>query len=420
MICVSCSTLIVTVSSKNQVIEMKIAVLTSGILPVPSVEGGAVEKLVDFFLQYNEEVAHHDITVFSIDRRHHASRSLSSHTFVHYRFLEVSSFFTHTKRWLSKYLFPKGYYDYRINYYERWALRQIAGEEFDIVLIENRPGFAINLRPLTKALIVSHLHNDLLNSSTHRCKEIVEATDRYLCVSNFIADRVKTATGESAWVKTVYNGIDTKHFNTKVPHPSVTRKTLKLHEDDFVVVFFGRITPEKGVKELLEAMLLLKQPYPKIKLLLIGSAFYGANETTTPFIRSLLPLIQQLGDNVVTTGFVHNTLLPQYLHLSDVAVVPSVWEEPSGLVITEAQAAGLPVITTRCGGIPEILGQGGIALEVDEQFVSRLSETILQLYLHLEQRQQYLISYPTHLSYYDKHRFAQEMTETLESWNDRQ
>ena len=83
MICVSCSTLIVTVSSKNQVIEMKIAVLTSGILPVPSVEGGAVEKLVDFFLQYNEEVAHHDITVFSIDRRHHASRSLSSHTFVH-------------------------------------------------------------------------------------------------------------------------------------------------------------------------------------------------------------------------------------------------------------------------------------------------------------------------------------------------
>ena len=45
---------------------MKIAVLTSGILPVPAVQGGAVENLVDFYLEYNEKHRLHDITVYSV------------------------------------------------------------------------------------------------------------------------------------------------------------------------------------------------------------------------------------------------------------------------------------------------------------------------------------------------------------------
>lgn len=43
---------------------MKIAILTSGILPVPAVQGGAVENLIDFYLDYNERNNLHDITVF--------------------------------------------------------------------------------------------------------------------------------------------------------------------------------------------------------------------------------------------------------------------------------------------------------------------------------------------------------------------
>ena len=45
---------------------MKIAILTSGILPVPAVQGGAAENLIDFYLAYNEEHQLHDITVFSV------------------------------------------------------------------------------------------------------------------------------------------------------------------------------------------------------------------------------------------------------------------------------------------------------------------------------------------------------------------
>ena len=45
---------------------MKIAVLTSGILPVPAVQGGAVENFLDYFLEYNSVHHLHDITVYSV------------------------------------------------------------------------------------------------------------------------------------------------------------------------------------------------------------------------------------------------------------------------------------------------------------------------------------------------------------------
>ena len=62
---------------------MKIAVLTSGILPVPAVQGGAVENLVDFYLEYNELHQIHDITVYSVwhpdVKKHFALKSGVNH-----------------------------------------------------------------------------------------------------------------------------------------------------------------------------------------------------------------------------------------------------------------------------------------------------------------------------------------------------
>ena len=44
---------------------MKIAILTCGILPIPAVQGGAVENLIDFYLEYNNQKRLHDITIYS-------------------------------------------------------------------------------------------------------------------------------------------------------------------------------------------------------------------------------------------------------------------------------------------------------------------------------------------------------------------
>ena len=66
--------------------------------------------------------------------------------------------------------------------------------------------------------------------------------------------------------------------------------------------------------------------------------------------------------------------------MADVAVVPSVWEEPFGLTCIEALAAGLPLITTNRGGIPEITSaECCITLSTDDSFVKNLADAILSL-----------------------------------------
>ena len=71
--------------------------------------------------------------------------------------------------------------------------------------------------------------------------------------------------------------------------------------------------------------------------------------------------------------------------LADIAVLPSMWNEPFGLTIVEAMAVGLPLITTRSGGIPEICE--GVATIVERNnVVNNLANAILDLYQDSKKR----------------------------------
>ena len=64
--------------------------------------------------------------------------------------------------------------------------------------------------------------------------------------------------------------------------------------------------------------------------------------------------------------FTDRSAIPDLLRSADVLVVPSRWAEPSGLTVGEGLASGLPVIASRVGGIPEVLGSAGILVEPDD------------------------------------------------------
>lgn len=64
---------------------MRIAILTSGILPVPAVQGGAVENLIDFYLEYNDRHCLHDITIYSVYHPNVVKHPVHTSSVNHYR-----------------------------------------------------------------------------------------------------------------------------------------------------------------------------------------------------------------------------------------------------------------------------------------------------------------------------------------------
>lgn len=362
---------------------MKIAILNSGILPVPAVLGGAVENLTDFYLEYNNRVKLHDITIYSVWDPKVMKHPAQSSCVNHYYYIDTTSFKARIERRIRKFFHSKKeYYNYFIEFYFEKAFSDLKEKRFDYIILENCPGHAYKLSQRGYRNLILHLNNDLLNSESRYHDIIFNSLSLILTCSDYIKERVSTIQACNK-IQTLYNAIDTKIF---LPQKSshVSRKQLGFSKDDFVIVYSGRINQDKGVSELIDAMLRIKKT-SNIKLMIIGGSFFGNTNNEDFFIRSLKEKSKTLEERIVFTGFIPYEDVPYYLHLADIAVLPSMWDEPFGLTIAEALAAGLPLITTRSGGIPEICE--GVAIIVDrEQIVDNLANAILDLYHHPEKR----------------------------------
>ena len=352
---------------------MKIAVLTSGILPVPAVLGGAVENLIDYYLEYNNQHQLHDITVYSIAPPRSASIVNTPNT--HYHYIDTTTWWGRLKRHLYVRTHATGYYNAYIEYFFHQALKDIAKKEYDVIILENRPGYAIPVSKVSKAKIIIHLHNDLLNRDSKDAKEICRVCHKVITVSNYIKGRVETI-GTEIPIETVYNGIDLERFYQATP---IDRKTLGFKEDDFIVVYSGRINPEKGVKELIQAFAKLHD-YPNIKLLIIGSSFYGNNKNNDPFITELQKESKKVTNSITFTGFIPYEQIPSYLAMADTAIIPSMWEDPFPTTVLEAMASGLPIIATNSGGISEEVNDKCAILLDREHIISGISKALIFLY----------------------------------------
>jgi spore coat protein SA len=89
----------------------------------------------------------------------------------------------------------------------------------------------------------------------------------------------------------------------------------------------------------------------------VGGAEFGLGRTRreTPFVREMRRRIEKARGRVVLTGFIPPARIPEAYLLGDIFVGASQIEEGLGMVFLEASAAGLPIIATRRGGIPEIV-----------------------------------------------------------------
>ena len=389
---------------------MKIAILTSGILPVPAVQGGAVENLIDFYLDYNDKNKLHDITIYSVWNPDAVAHLALKSEVNHYIYVKVNTIWAKFKKALYKHSHMNGYYHYSIEYYFEQAFNKIHNRDYDVIIVENRPGFVIKLKKRIPPPCILHLHNDFLNNNSHQASEIFSEYHGIIGVSDYITRRVLEINPKQQKCRTVHNAIDCQRFNQAKP---MQRESYGLSEKDFVIVYSGRLTKEKGILQLIQAIKLL-QIIPNLKLLIIGASTYGKDKRPTSFIRQLEEEAEPIKNDVVFTGYINYSQVPSYLKMANIAVVPSMWEEPFGLTVVEAMAAGLPLITTRSGGIPEICE--GVATIVErEHIVDNLAKAILDLYNHPEKRKQMSTGSIERSKLFDKETYAKNFFAALEN-----
>jgi glycosyltransferase involved in cell wall biosynthesis len=110
----------------------------------------------------------------------------------------------------------------------------------------------------------------------------------------------------------------------------------------------------------LEGLMPLLSAHPRLKLFVAG----GADFEDPAEEASVTALAAQVPEHVTVTGAMVDSR--EFLDAMDVLVVPSLWEEPFGLVAVEGMARSLPVVATRSGGLQEIVEHGVTGFIVDK------------------------------------------------------
>ena len=143
----------------------------------------------------------------------------------------------------------------------------------------------------------------------------------------------------------------------------------------FTVVMIGRITPLKGHPYFLKAMARVIHQYPLLKVQIIGDA----PPKKQPYKDELILLTKRLGiaTQVEFMGNRHD--IPQLLSKADCLVLSTITQEAFGRVIIEAQAAGVPVVATRVGGVSEIIEHEKTGLLVLPKEIEAMSDAVLRI-----------------------------------------
>lgn len=228
------------------------------------------------------------------------------------------------------------------------------------VLAHNAPVVPWMLRD-SEHRVVLYAHNDLLRTySRAEARRMLATVAGVVCVGEELADRTRNALPPHLVerVHVVRNGIDTEGFR-----PSTRAREIAAGEP-LRAIFVGRVIPEKGPDVLIRAAGLL--PAGSIEVVIVGSQGFARDVPLSPYEQELRRLAGESEPTVGFEPFVDRERLPELLRSADVLVVPSTWDEPSGLTAGEGMATGLPVVVSRIGGLPDVVGDAGILVDPDD------------------------------------------------------
>jgi glycosyltransferase involved in cell wall biosynthesis len=189
-------------------------------------------------------------------------------------------------------------------------------------------------------------------SFTRLDRVLMKATDSVVALSERHAGYLSTVENvDPGKLVIIENGIDVPRYEHASPESvAALRDELGISKGERVVVMVASLRPEKAHEALLEAAQALAGETPVMRFLIVGD---GPRRSHLEALRVRLAL----GDRVIFTG--KRDDIPELLHLADVLVLPShAAVETLPLAVLEAMAAGVPVVASAVGSVPDLIEDG--------------------------------------------------------------
>lgn len=367
---------------------MKLAVITSGFLPVPATKGGAVENIIVNLLNENEKYKKIEFSIFSV----YDKTALDISKFykkAKFKFIKIPNIIKLTDRCIffiaNNILKKKNSHSYRYIFQRLYFLYKCSNllnqNNYDKVLLENHPSQYLALKwhknnKQYEGNYYYHCHNEIPGS--YRCYDIIKNTKKIICVSEFRKNTVKNYWNlKDNQLVVLKNSIDSNKIIKKANAEEIKeiRNKFNINASEKVLIYTGRIVPGKGVKELIESIKLIK--HKNFKLLILGASLNSLNVKNEYEKEIYSSIDENIKNKIIFTGFINYDELYKYYSLADIAVLPSIMDDSAPLSIVEALCCGIPIITTDSGGIPEYATNGSaIILKRDKYLVNNIAKSI--------------------------------------------
>jgi len=322
---------------------VRVAFVTPGAFPVPSPRGGSVERVVEKTVPRIAQAAP------GVEARIYARTGRGQKAQGTIGGVRIERVPAASKR-----------------RYREQVMRRLREFRPHIIQIENRPLWVpVFKRRFPRARIWLNLHSTTFITPPYanpaKVGRYLRMADRVLVNSRFLRRFILNRHGRSITVSIVYPGVESERFAGRDGEAERARRGWKGRR---IALYVGRLIPKKGVHHLMECLPDWSRKIPGFLLVVVGSAFYGSHRKTA-YVRRLHRKARPWRRHVHFEPYVSHTQIPTWYAMADVVVVPSAGREAFGLVNAEAMAAGVPVVATRAGGIPEIVANGRTGFLVD-------------------------------------------------------
>ena len=243
--------------------------------------------------------------------------------------------------------------------YSNNLIKQIIKKKFDLIEVHNRPLILFNLVKQIQNRFIFYFHNDPLSMNGSKTIEdrlsILKNVEKIVFVSQWVKDRF-------------FLDLDLKlSAKTEIIYPSVNKQKAKKKYK--YITFVGRLNHSKGYDIFQKSIQKILDEFPSWKALSVGD-----EERRSVYIDH--------GQHK-ELGFLNHKTTLDILSKSEIAVVPSRWEEPFGRTALEASSNGCATIISNKGGLIETTDQAIILKKLDE---NNLYKEIKKLILNVKKR----------------------------------